>query len=105
LKLALVRSGGVAGMPRRAIVTPKPGSEQETEMRRLVQAANLGGYPEPTIRTGPDRLLYTLSVEDGDVRHSILFDEERTPESFRPLMEAILRHARKDEDDPDITRV
>ena len=103
MKLALIRSRGVAGMPRRAIVEPKPGSAQEAEMRRLVARADLGKFPDPTIRTGPDRLLYTLSVEDGEERHSVPFDDERTPESFRPLMEAILKHARS-EDDPEATK-
>ena len=103
MKIVLVRSGGVAGMPRRLVVEPKAGSSQEAELRALVAEADLARFPEPTIRTGPDRLLYTLSVEDGGLQHSVLFDDDRTPESFRPLMEAVLRHARKD-DDPEATR-
>lgn len=90
-------------MPRRAIVEPEAGSALEAEMRSLVAEADLARFPEPTIRTGPDRLLYTMSVEDGSFQQSVLFDDERTPESFRPLMEAILRHARKT-DDPEATR-
>jgi hypothetical protein len=103
MKLALIRSGGVAGMKKRAMVETTPGTPQDEEFRTLVRQAELERFSEPTIRTHPDRLLYTLTVEDGDTRHSVLFDDERAPEHFRPLMEAILRHARKD-DDPEATR-
>lgn len=102
MKLALIRSGGVAGMPRRCVVRTKPGSAEEKKFRALVSGADLARFPEPTIRTGPDRLRYTLIVEDGETRHSILFDEQSTPEQFRPLIEAILQHG--DTADPDATR-
>ena len=80
-------------MPRKTVVETKKGSAREKEIRNLVASANLPQYTEATLRTGPDRLRYTLTVEDGDTVHSVTFDEERTPEQFRPLMEAILRDA------------
>lgn len=97
MRIALVRSGGVAGIPRKTIVETKKGTARETEIRNLIKSANLPQYTEATLRTGPDRLRYTLTVEDGDTVHSVTFDEERTPEQFRPLMEAILRDAPPDE--------
>ncbi|MEP7132554.1 MAG: protealysin inhibitor emfourin [Acidobacteriota bacterium] len=102
MRLLLVRSGGVAGMSRKTVVDTEHGSAHDGEMRRLVADADLGRFSEATLRTGPDRLRYTLSVEDGPTRHSVTFDEEHTPDQFRPLMEAILRHAPVD--DPEATR-
>ncbi|MEO8189010.1 MAG: protealysin inhibitor emfourin [Acidobacteriota bacterium] len=102
MRLLLLRSGGVAGMSRKAVVDTEQGSPHDAEMRRLVAGADLARFSEATLRTGPDRLRYTLSVEDGHTSHSVTFDEERTPEQFRPLMEAILRHAPAD--DPDATK-
>jgi len=49
------------------------------------------------MRTGPDRVHYTLIVEDGATRHSILFDHERTPDQFRPLIAAILKHGKPED--------
>ncbi len=102
MKLLLVRSGGVAGMARKSVVDTEHGTPHDHEMRKLVADADLARFSEATLRTGPDRLRYTLSVEDGQTSHSVTFDEEHTPEQFRPLMEAILRHATTD--DPEATR-
>ena len=93
MRLVLVVSGGAAGRPPRTVVETAPGSARDEEFRMLVTAADLEHFPEPTMRTGP-RVRYTVIVEDGDTRHSVLFDEERTPECFRPLIEAILREGR-----------
>lgn len=102
MRIALVRSGGVAGMPRKAVLETEEGTSLDKEIRHLVSRANLSRYTEATLRTGPDRLRYTLTVQDGDTVHSVTFDEEGTPEHFRPLMEAILR--RVPSDDPEATR-
>jgi len=103
MRIALVRRGGVAGMARKSVLHTEEGSAQDREMRQLIDAADLPRFSEGTLRTGPDRLRYTLTVEDGDAHHSITFDEEHTPRQLRPLMEAILRHAAPG-DDPEATR-
>ena len=103
MKLALVRRGGVAGMARKSVLHTEHGSAQDREIRQLVEAAELPRFSEGTLRTGPDRLRYTLTVDDGDAHHSVTFDEEHTPAELRPLMEAILRHAAS-ADDPEATR-
>ncbi len=89
-------------MPRKAVLETEDGTSRDAEIRHLVARANLSRYTDATLRTGPDRLRYTLTVQDGDTVHSVTFDEEGTPEQFRPLMEAILRHAPSD--DPEATR-
>jgi hypothetical protein len=103
MKLALVRRGGVAGMARRSVLETEQGSANDREIRQLVEAADLTRFTEGTLRTGPDRLRYTLTIEDAGAHHSITFDEEHTPAALRPLMEAILRHAAPEED-PEATR-
>jgi hypothetical protein len=103
MRIALVRRGGVAGMARKSVLHTEAGSAQDREFRQLIDAAELPRFSEGTLRTGPDRLRYTLTVEDGDAHHSITFDEEHTPPEIRPLMEAILRHAAAGED-PEATR-
>lgn len=95
MKITLVVSGGAVGLPPRSVVQTAPGSAQDEEYRLLVAEADLASFPEPTMRTG-DRVRYTLVVEDGDSRHMVLFDGERTPSQFRPLIDAILRDGRPD---------
>ena len=103
MRIALVRRGGVAGMARKSVLRTEDGSAQDREIRQLIDAAELPRFSEGTLRTGPDRLRYTLTIEDGDAHHSVTFDEEHTPAQLRPLMEAILRHAATGED-PEATK-
>jgi hypothetical protein len=94
VKLILTIQGNAPGMPPRSVVRTAAGTAQDEELRTLVAEADLGRFPEPTMRTGPDRVHYTLIVEDGDLRHSILFDGERTPPQFRGLIDAILKYGK-----------
>lgn len=103
MRIALVRSGGVAGMPRKTVLETQNGTARDAEIRKLIAEADLSRHSEATLRTGADRLRYTLTVQDGDTVHSVTFDEEGTPEHFRPLMDAILRDAPAE--DPEATQV
>jgi len=95
MRISLVRSGGVAGMRREvkvdtAHMTPRAAEE----LARLVRHA-----PAPQAETSagsrgaPDRFRYTLAVEDGEQKCAWTFDEEKTPEALRPLVEAVWRAA------------
>jgi len=97
VKLILTIQGSAPGMPPRSVVRTVAGTAQEEELRALVAEADLGRFPEPTMRTGADRVHYTLIVEDGDTRHSILFDGERTPPQFRGLINAILQYGKPED--------
>ncbi len=92
MRISLVRSGGVAGMRLEASVDTAvldPGTAQR--FHNLVDAADLSALSEPTIRvkSEPDRFRYTLTVEDGERKQSITFEERRVPEAVQPLFEAV----------------
>lgn len=94
MKITVVRTGGVGGMRKEAqIDTSALDSRHADEIHRLVAAADVPGLAEPTIsmKGAPDRFHYTLTLEDGARTHAVTFEEERTPERVRPLLEAIRR--------------
>jgi Emfourin len=65
------------------------------ELERLVQKAPAPPVSAPgEARRSPDRFRYTLAVEDGEQRCAWTFDEERPPETLRPLVEAVQRAAK-----------
>jgi len=92
MKISLVRSGGVAGMRLEATVdTGVLPPDTARKFHALVEEADLPQLSEPTIKvkSAPDRFRYTLTVEDGDRKHSIIFEERRVPEAVQPLFEAV----------------
>src|SRR5262245_52221285 len=96
MRISLVRTGGVAGMRREATIdTAHLGPSDSEEIHRLVRAATDDQGPEtsPTSPGGPDRFRYTLTIEDRGRRHALTFEEARTPERLRPLLEAVWRAA------------
>ena len=96
MRISLVRSGGVAGMRREVkIDTARLDPRAAQELERLVQKAQAPAVSAPgETRRSPDRFRYTLAVEDGEERCAWTFDEERPPETLRPLVEAVWRAAK-----------
>jgi len=98
LKISLVRSGGVLGVRLSTVIdTEELDPAGARELERLVGAADLAHLSEPTLSVHgqPDRFCYTLTVEERDHRRSVTFDEQRTPESLRHLVEAVWRQGNR----------
>ncbi|HEY6929445.1 MAG TPA: protealysin inhibitor emfourin [Thermoanaerobaculia bacterium] len=96
MKISLVRTGGVAGMRREATIdTAHLGPRDSEEIHRLVtEAADEPALAKTSGRpSGADRFHYTLTIEDGGRRRALTFEEERTPERLRPLLDAVWRVA------------
>lgn len=105
MRVSVVRSGGVAGMRRSATLdTDSLDPKQAEDLRRLVLDANLPDLGEPTISTAADRFHYTLTVEDGARRESVMFPEERVPERLRELFELLWRESKPDPAPPGTQR-
>jgi hypothetical protein len=97
MRISLVRSGGVAGMRREVkIDTARLDPRAAEELERLVQKVQTPAVSAAPgeARRSPDRFRYTLAVEDGEERSTWTFDEERPPETLRPLVEAVWRAAK-----------
>jgi hypothetical protein len=96
MRISLVRSGGVAGMRREVkIDTARLDPRAAQELERLVEKTQPPAVSAPgEARRSPDRFRYTLAVEDGEERCAWTFDEERPPETLRPLVEAVWRAAK-----------
>ena len=83
-------------MRREATIdTAELGPRDSEEIHRLVNAA---ADESATAKTSagpgsPDRFHYTLTIEDGGRRRALTFEEERTPERLRPLLDAVWRAA------------
>jgi len=85
----LVRTGGFGGLRREVRVETEslPFGEREP-LESLVGKAGFfslpGKFPRP--RKGADYFLYSVTVEDGERRHTVEVPQPSLPENLRPLI-------------------
>jgi hypothetical protein len=102
IRVSVVRVGGVAGARRTASLDSEAlDAARATELRRLVEQADVAHVSEPTIRStrDKDRFHFTLTVQQGGFSHSLTFAEERTPDQVRELLELVWREGQPNLDD------
>ncbi|GAA4614087.1 hypothetical protein GCM10023195_61350 [Actinoallomurus liliacearum] len=84
MKVAVTRSGGFAGMVRRAEVD----SADHPTVARLVDEIDLDDVPEPT--PAADRFVYEVEVDD----HCVPIAETDLCGPLRELVDYVLAHGR-----------
>lgn len=97
MHLEYERTGGFAGMTMSASVEVDslPPAERD-EVCRLVDDAGFFDIPNSTgDASGADQFGYSITVEDGDRRHTVLTNDGTVPASLRPLLDWLNRAARR----------
>jgi hypothetical protein len=95
IRIELERSGGFAGITRRASVdTSALPADQANRIAELVRrvdftalAAKAGGPPR-----APDRFQYDLDIHHGGQHHRLTFGERAVTPELRPLLDYMLKH-------------
>jgi len=98
MKIHLVRTGGFGGIRREVRIETRslPTADREP-LERLVGAAGFftlpGSYPRPA--RGADFFTYSVTIEDGERRHTIEVAQPSLPESLRPLIRELSKHLKE----------
>src|SRR6476619_3767975 len=98
MRLRLIRTGGAAGMRLSTTVDTqslRAGDAQHIE--ELVRAADVFRLRSDSIAdtTLRDHYQYELCVEEGRKEHTITVTEFAVPASLRPLVDELVKYARK----------
>lgn len=98
-RIELVRSGGFAGVPLRAVVDtadePDGGwYDGELAALDLPALASSVGAAAPAGPGEPDRFVYELDVQDQGMHQRMAFGESALPEALRPLVDRLVTRAR-----------
>ena len=83
------RSGGYAGLSLGSdFDSASLPAEETAELTRLVNESCFFEQPAVlnTVQSGADRFQYTITVDTGEQKHSIEFDEASAPECLKPLV-------------------
>ena len=92
MKVSVVRGGGVAGIATRTELSASalPDKDART-FRELVRDAALKEHHGSSGRTGPDRTLYEVALDDGETVVRSRFSDDDIPDGVRRLVEWIDR--------------
>ena len=88
----LVRSGGFGGIRREVRIETQSLSREEREpLEGLVQASGFFSLPRkfPRPGKGADYFTYSITVDDGERRHTVEVSERSLPEGLRPLIREV----------------
>lgn len=99
IKVTVTRSGGFAGIERRAAVdTTRLPADRSAEIRSLVRQLDPAALGDPTSASalegsgGRDRFQYDVEISVGDDVHRFSIDEAAVPKELKPLLDAVLRY-------------
>ena len=89
MNLRFERSGGFAGLRRTcSIRSGELSAEEQKRMADLVEAAHF--FEQPAVLRssvpGADRFQYRISVETGQLKHTVQVDEAAVPHQLQPLI-------------------
>ncbi|TBR61637.1 hypothetical protein BLD44_013500 [Mastigocladus laminosus UU774] len=92
MQILLQRTGGFAGISKKAIVdTANLSSEENQQLSHLLEAANF--FNLPTIINAPsnqaDRFQYILTVEENNQQHTVKVSEASLTRDLKSLIEWI----------------
>lgn len=91
VRVALARSGGIAGVTVRASLdTDELAPEEAESVRRLVERIDLAAAPSAG-RHRPDEFQYRLGVICDDVRHEVSMPEHALTPEIRDLVRYVIR--------------
>ncbi|PLZ95304.1 hypothetical protein CI594_14950 [Fischerella thermalis CCMEE 5196] len=98
MRISLQRTGGFAGISKKAIIDTANLSPEETQqLYQLLEAANFYSLP-PKINAPanqPDRFQYILTVEENNQQHTLIVDEAALSETLKRLIEWVNNTASK----------
>ncbi|HMA04955.1 MAG TPA: protealysin inhibitor emfourin [Methanomicrobiales archaeon] len=90
----LVRSGGFGGIRREVRIETLSLTREEREpLERMVGETGFFTLPEkfPRPARGADFFIYTITVDDGNRRHTVEVAQPSVPEGLRPLVRELSR--------------
>jgi hypothetical protein len=92
MRISLQRTGGFAGISKKAIIDTANLSPEETQqLSHLLEATNFFSLPTKMNAPAnqPDRFQYTLTVQENSQQHTIIVGEAALPEALKPLIEFV----------------
>lgn len=101
IRIRLERSGGFAGMTKRASVdTATLPPEQAREITDLLGKVDLasvsGGSPAASLRPPPrgaDRFQYDVTISEGGREHHLSVSDADMPGDLKPLIASVMKHS------------
>jgi hypothetical protein len=95
MKVRLVQSGGLLGIVKACeLDSSELGPEAAGELERLVRGSGIAASGEHLSGNGRDLYQYEITIEDGNTKLTVVFDDASVPPGARQMIGYLKRHAR-----------
>ncbi len=95
MKVQFLQSGGFVGAVKGCeLDTATLAPDVAQELERLIRGSGISGSGEFLSDAGRDLQQYDIAIEEGNRKDSVVFDDATIPQSARPLLGFLKRHAR-----------
>ncbi len=94
----LVRSGGFAGIRTEVTLdTESLPADEAKKIKEMLDSANFFNLPAKfaSPKRGADYFQYKITVKIGEMEHTIELSETQIPEDVRPLLQSLMKYAKK----------
>ena len=97
MKVRFQQSGGFAGLLRTCEIDTKDlHPEKAQELHELVKSSAIPEAGQFLSDSSRDLREYEISIDDGDSKSSVVFDDESLPQSAKPLIAYLKKCAKPD---------
>jgi hypothetical protein len=95
MKVRFVQSGGLLGAIKGCeLETSQLAVDDAQELQRLVEASQFTESGESLSDSGRDLQQYEIVIEEGLSKVSVMLDDSTVPQTARPLLGFLKKHAR-----------
>jgi hypothetical protein len=95
MKVKFLQSGGFAGTIKGCeFDTAALASDVVRELEHLLRGSGLSASGKFLSDTGRDLQQYEIAIEDGNRKTEFVFDDSTVPQSAKPLLGFLKKHAR-----------
>jgi hypothetical protein len=95
MKVRMVQSGGLLGIVKSCEVDSAAlGREAAEALERLVRGSGIAASGEHLSSAARDLHTYEITIEDGDRKITVVFDDASVPDAAKPMIGYLRAHAR-----------
>ena len=96
MKIVFERTGGIMGRKvSLSLDLDELSPDQSATLKRLIEESDFFNLDNSPLRKhAPDQFLYTITVDNGTIQHTVHTSDSSAPATLRPLLNELSAHTK-----------